>query len=101
MASVSWIYPQDQLIVLRTPETGRARNTPLASGVDLTALNFGYRINGHRPAWRPVRVFDDDRQLLLEFAEVVERTYIPPLLVLGDTATTELVTQPFLGHHHN
>src|SRR3546814_7392225 len=55
MASVSWIYPQDQLIVLRTTETGRARNTPLASGVDLTALTFGYRIDGDRPDWRPVR----------------------------------------------
>src|SRR3546814_942324 len=62
MASVSWIYPQDQLIVLRTTETGRARNTPLASGVDLTAINFGYRIDGDRPEWRPVRVFADGRQ---------------------------------------
>src|SRR3546814_9128918 len=69
MASVAWIYPQDQLIVLRTTETGRARNTPLASGVDLTALNFGYRIDGDRPDWRPVRVFDDGRQIFIEFAE--------------------------------
>src|SRR3546814_11304372 len=79
MASVSWIYPQDQLIVLRTTETGRARNTPLASGVDLTALNFGYRIDGDRPDWRPVRVFADGRQIFIEFAEGVERTDMPPL----------------------
>lgn len=74
MASVSWTYPQDQLIALRIAETERARNAPPASGVDVTALNFRYRIGGDRPDWRPVRVFDDGRQVFVEFAEGVERT---------------------------
>jgi type IV secretion system protein VirB9 len=99
MASVSWIYPQDQLIALRTTETERARNTPLASGVDLTALNFGYRIDGDRPDWRPVRVFDDGRQIFIEFAEGVERTDMPPLFVVGDTGTTELVNYRVVGRY--
>src|SRR3546814_15184429 len=32
--------------------------------LDLAALNFRYRLSGDKPAWRPVRVFDDGRQLL-------------------------------------
>ncbi|TXH00480.1 MAG: P-type conjugative transfer protein TrbG, partial [Rhodocyclaceae bacterium] len=99
MASVSWTYPQDQLIALRTAETERVRNTPLASGVDVTALNFGYRIDGDRPGWRPVRVFDDGRQVFIEFAEGVERTDMPPLFVTGDTGPTELVNYRVAGRY--
>lgn len=99
MASVSWTYPQDQLIALRTAETERARNTPLASGVDIAALNFGYRIDGDRPDWRPVRVFDDGRQVFIEFAEGVERTDMPPLFVTGDTGAAELVNYRVAGRY--
>lgn len=99
MASVSWTYPQDQLIALRTAETERARNTPLASGVDVAALNFGYRIDGDRPDWRPVRVFDDGRQIFIEFAEGVERTDMPPLFVTGETGATELVNYRVAGRY--
>ena len=99
MASVSWTYPQDQLIALRTAEIERARNTPLASGVDVTALNFGYRIDGDGPDWRPVRVFDDGRQIFIEFAEGVERTDMPPLFVTGDTGSTELVNYRVAGRY--
>ena len=99
MASVSWTYPQDQLIALRTAETERARNTPLASGVDVTALNFGYRIDGDKPDWRPVRAFDDGRQVFIEFAEGVERTDMPPLFVTGDTGAAELVNYRVAGRY--
>jgi type IV secretion system protein VirB9 len=99
MASVSWIYPQDQLIALRTAETERARNAPQASGVDIAALNFRYRIDGDRPDWRPVRVFDDGRQVFIEFAEGVERTDMPPLFVTGDTGPTELVNYRVAGRY--
>jgi|TARA_R110000868_G_scaffold67056_10_gene199375 type IV secretion system protein VirB9 len=99
MASVSWTYPQDQLIALRTAETERARNTPLASGVDVAALNFGYRIDGDWPDWRPVRAFDDGRQVFIEFAEGVERTDMPPLFVTGDTGPTELVNYRVAGRY--
>src|SRR3546814_7227834 len=88
-------------MVLLTTEPGRARNTPVASGVDLTALNFGYRIDGDRPDWRPVRVFDDGRQIFIEFAEGVERTDMPPLFVVGDTGTTELVNYRVVGRYRS
>lgn len=99
MASVSWTYPQDQLIALRTAEAERARNAPLASGIDLASLNFRYRIDGDRPDWRPVRVFDDGRQVFIEFAEGVTRTDMPPLFVMGDTGATELVNYRVQGRY--
>src|SRR3546814_7240601 len=58
-----------------------------------------YRIDGDRPDWRPVRVFDDGRQIFIEFAEGVERTDMPPLFVVGDTGTTELVNYRVVGRY--
>src|SRR3546814_3771784 len=54
MAAVSWTYPQDALIALRTAEAERDRTAPVAAGIDFSALNFRYRIAGDRPEWRPV-----------------------------------------------
>src|SRR3546814_19957114 len=43
MAAVSWTYPQDALIALRTAEAERDRTAPVAAGIDFSALNFRYR----------------------------------------------------------
>ncbi|MEW6626905.1 MAG: P-type conjugative transfer protein TrbG [Pseudomonadota bacterium] len=99
MASVSWTYPQDQLIALRAAQVEQARATPLASGIDVAALEFRYRIDGDRPGWRPVRVFDDGRQIYIEFAQGVARTDMPPLFVMGDSGTAELVNYRVAGRY--
>jgi type IV secretion system protein VirB9 len=99
MASVSWTYPHDQLIALRAAQAERARDMPLASGIDVASLDFRYRIDGDRPDWRPVRVFDDGRQVYIEFAEGVARTDMPPLFVTGDTGDTELVNYRVAGRY--
>lgn len=65
MAAVSWSYPQDELIALRAAETEQARLAPVAGGIDFAALSFAYRISGAKVPWRPVRVFDDGRQLFV------------------------------------
>lgn len=99
MASVSWTYPRDQLIALRAAQAERVRDMPLASGVDVASLDFRYRIEGDRPEWRPVRVFDDGRQIYIEFAEGVARTDMPPLFVTGDTGDTELINYRVAGRY--
>ena len=53
MASVSWAYPQDQLIALRRQNAAAEAAAPVASGVDIDALNFRYPIEGdNRPGGR-------------------------------------------------
>jgi type IV secretion system protein VirB9 len=99
MAAVSWIYPQDELIALRVAEAERERTAPLASGIDVTALNFRYRIGGDRPDWRPVRVFDDGRQIFVEFAEGVARGDMPPLFAIGASGAAELVNYRVAGRY--
>ena len=82
MASVSWRYPQDELIALTASARADAEAAPAAQGIDLDRLNFGYRIEGKAP-WRPVRVFDDGQQVFIEFPSQVGQGQMPPLFVLG------------------
>jgi len=99
MAAVSWTYPHDELIALRVAAEERERTRPIASGLDVTALNFRYRIDGDRPEWRPLRVFDDGRQVFVEFAEEIARGEMPPLFVLGEDGAAELVNYRVTGRY--
>lgn len=99
MAAVSWTYPQDALIALRTANAEAERLAPVASGIDIAGLNFRYRIAGDKPAWRPVRVFDDGRQLFIEFPEGIATAEMPPLFVTGDGDAAELVNYRVQGRY--
>lgn len=91
MASVSWSYPVDELIALRAAETERERAAPVAVGLDLAMLNFRYRLSGDKPDWRPVRVFDDGRQLFVEFGVGIETGDMPPLFAVDGKGEAELL----------
>jgi P-type conjugative transfer protein TrbG len=91
MASVSWRYPQDELLAIKVAAVQAARATPVAQGIDLERLNFDYRIDGARAAWRPLRVFDDGRQVFIEFPPQVSTSEMPPLFVIGEKGAAELV----------
>ena len=73
MASVSWAYAEDQLIALRRQNAAADAAAPVATGVDINALNFRYRIEGDNPPWRPLRAFDDGRQVFIEFPSGIAR----------------------------
>jgi type IV secretion system protein VirB9 len=100
MASVSWQYPQDQLIALRRQNQEAEAAQPVASGVDLANVNFRYAIDGDRAPWRPLRAFDDGRQVFIEFPRGIGQGEMPPLFVVGPEGTTsELVNYRVRGHH--
>jgi P-type conjugative transfer protein TrbG len=91
MASVSFAYPQDQLIALRAQNTAAETVTPLASGVDVNALAFRYGIEGDNPVWRPVRAFDDGKQVFIEFPTGIAQGEMPPLWLVGAQGEGQLV----------
>jgi type IV secretion system protein TrbG len=99
MASISWIYPQDELIALRHANAAAAIATPIASGIDVSALNFAYRLEGDKPPWRPLRVFDDGKQVFIEFAPNIAQGEMPPLFVIGAGGEAELVNYRVSGRH--
>lgn len=99
MASLSWIYPQDQLIALRGQAARAEAMAPVSAGIDVGALEFGYRIEGDRPRWRPSRVFDDGRQVFIAFPASVRQDEMPPLFVIGASGAGELVNYRVRGTH--
>lgn len=96
MASVSWRYPQDELIALEA-QAARQAERDAEPRIRLQDLNFGYRISGARTAWRPVRVFDDGRQVILEFDAVIDQATLPPLFLLDADGGAALVNYRVLG----
>ncbi|WP_099185294.1 P-type conjugative transfer protein TrbG [Sphingobium fuliginis] len=99
MASVSWTYPQDQLIALRQAHAEAKRTAPIAAGMDLAALNFRYGIEGDKPEWRPLRAFDDGVRVYIEFPESVAQGELPPLFVIGAKGEAELVNYRVAGRY--
>jgi len=100
MASVSWQYPQDQLIALRRQNAEAQAVQPIASSVDLANVNFRYEISGDRAAWRPLRAFDDGRQVFIEFPRGIGQGEMPPLFVVGPEGnTSELVNYRVRGKY--
>ena len=98
MASVSWDYPQDQIVALRGQDRDADLAVPVATGIDLDALNFRYRIEGDQAPWRPLRVFDDGRQVFIEFPTGIAQGEMPPLWVIGPQGDGQLVNYRVRGN---
>jgi P-type conjugative transfer protein TrbG len=99
MASISWTYPEGELLALRR-EQSAAVEPPVAAGVAVEALNFGYRIEGDDPPWRPLRAFDDGSQVFIEFPASLGAGEAPPLFVVGEGGGAELVNYRVRGRYY-
>ena len=101
MASVTWSYPQDELIAIqaRGAEAVAQEATRIANGLDAEKLNFAYRVSGERPAWRPVQVFDDGKKSYILFPKAVAQSELPPLFLLGENGQAELVNYRVSGRY--
>ena len=99
MASVSWSYPGDELIALRRAEAMAEQVAPVAAGIALETLNFDYAIAGDKPAWRPLRVFDDGQRTLIEFPAGIGQGEMPPIFAIGEGGEAELVNYRVSGRH--
>ncbi|HEY7959572.1 MAG TPA: P-type conjugative transfer protein TrbG [Sphingomicrobium sp.] len=97
MPTISWSYPEDPLVVLRESP---AADQAVAAGVAVETLNFNYRIEGDSPAWRPLRAFDDGRQVFIEFPPALGEEEAPPLFVIGEGGRAELVNYRLRGHYY-
>ena len=79
------------MIALRRQNDRAAANLPIGRNLNLANLNFRYRITGDRAPWRPRRVFDDGRQVFIEFPRGISQGEMPPLFVIGPECDGQLV----------
>lgn len=100
MAALSWTYPQDALIALQRSVAAVEAAAPVATGLAVENLRFGYSISGDNPPWRPLRAFDDGRQTFIEFPPSIAQGEAPPLFVLGEHGEAELINYRMSGRYY-
>jgi type IV secretion system protein TrbG len=100
MASLSWTYPQDQLVALRRQNIMAEALTPISSGLDLNNLRSRYSIEGDNPPWRSLQAFADGAKVYVEFPQGISRGEMPPLCIVGaEGKTSDLVNYRVRGDH--
>ncbi|MEQ1931506.1 MAG: P-type conjugative transfer protein TrbG [Parvularculaceae bacterium] len=102
MAAISWTYPQDALVKRRT-DNDRAiekMQSTIAAGVDPDDLKFRYEIEGDKPHWRPVRAFDNGKQVFIQFPDAIGQGEAPPLFIVGRNGKPELVNYRMRGNYY-
>jgi type IV secretion system protein VirB9 len=102
MAAISWTYPQDQLAKRRGENDRNIEKAAsvVAAGVNPDDLKFRYAIEGDRPPWRPIRAFDNGRQVFIQFPEAIAQGEAPPLFVLSARGEPELVNYRMRGSYY-
>ncbi len=92
MASVSWAYPESDLIALKKQNDRSAEHAKLTidRGLKLNRLKFRYKITGDAP-WKPVRTFDDGEKVYIQFPPGLRQGEAPPLFVIGSNGEPVLV----------
>lgn len=100
MAAMSWTYPQDALLALQRVNAEAKAAALIASGLDVDQLRFDYEISGDRPAWRPLRAFDDGRQTFVEFPATLGAGEAPPFFVVDRKGDVQLVNYRMRGRYY-
>jgi len=100
MVALSWTYPQDALLALKRVVDERQAAAPVATGITPEQLHFNYAITGDRPAWRPLRAFDDGRQTYVEFPASIAVGEAPPLFLVDRKGDAQLVNYRLQGRFY-
>lgn len=96
---VNWTYALDEARAARAAET----NGVVAGGVALDQLHFDYDvrpIKSKRPAWQPLRVFDDGLKTYIQFPPNLGASEAPPLFLIGADHQAQLVNYRYTNGYY-
>ncbi|MFC0685842.1 P-type conjugative transfer protein TrbG [Novosphingobium clariflavum] len=100
IAALAWNYPLDELVAVKRAEAAAEAAKPIAAGLGIEQMYFGYQITGDAPSWRPLRAFDDGRQTFIEFSATIGVDEAPPLFLIGADGAAELVNYRMRGRFY-
>lgn len=100
MAALAWNYPLDEMVAVKHAEAAAEAAKPVAAGLGIEQMYFGYQISGDGPTWRPLRAFDDGRQTFIEFPATIGIDEAPPLFLIGTDGAAELVNYRMRGRFY-
>ena len=88
MPSISFSYPEDEAAQWASLAQQRAEVIAATvipeTGQSLGALDFGYRIEGDSPIWKPLRVYTDGVKTYIQFPKAMKNDESPVLVALGN-----------------
>lgn len=95
MPSVSFSYPEDEAAAWARVQSENARRTAESvipsTGESIDRLDFGFRLKGDKPAWRPVRVYSVSGKTIIQFPRAMQHDEAPALVAIGPGKEHQLV----------
>jgi type IV secretion system protein VirB9 len=101
---VAFTYPEDvqsqwAAYMARNEQTVQP-NRKVMTISNVNGLDYGFRIKGDSPTWRPLRVYTDQAKTYIEFPPAVRNGETPALVVLGPDTHEQLVNYRMLGDQY-
>jgi type IV secretion system protein TrbG len=87
MPLIAFNYPSDaqrQWSLYRQTVAFGAAAATLPSGENIANLDFGFRLSGDHPDWRPLRVYTDGSKTYIEFPRSIGSDAAPALVALDN-----------------
>ncbi len=104
-SGISWNYPDEQLADMeqQTQQANQTADDTVSSNLSISDLNFNYRmkmVQGDKPDWYPIQVFDDGNKTYIRFPNNLGTTDAPPLFVMAQGNQAALVNYRVKGSYY-
>ncbi len=102
---IAWHYPYGDIVTIRNQvaQAAAREETAVSGSLNLNKMHFDYLIlkqkDHGRPAWCPLRAFDDGQKTYIQFPPKVTVTEAPPLFVLNPKGDAQIVNYRVKGDY--
>lgn len=104
MPTVSFSYPEDEAaqwsLLAKQHEDIRAATVLPDTGESISTLDFGYRVKGDSPHWRPLRVYSDGVKTFIQFPKAMAADEAPALVAIGADKQEQMVNYRLAGDRY-
>ncbi len=102
MPLVAFNYPEDQKRAMERyqAQVKAVRDaTIMNDGGNVSALDFGFKMRGDNPSWKPLRVYTDGAKTFIQFSKTVSSSNqeLPTLLSVGSDDKEQLINYRLVG----
>ena len=102
MPLVAFNYPEDQKRAMERyqAQVKAVRDaTIMSDGGNVSALDFGFKMRGDNPSWKPLRVYTDGAKTFIQFSKTVSSSNqeLPTLLSVGSDDKEQLINYRLVG----
>jgi type IV secretion system protein VirB9 len=104
-SGISWTYPDEQLAQMeqQTQDANQSSDDNVGANLTIADLNFNYHLDtvqGSRPDWFPIQVFDDGNKTYIRFPNNLGTMDAPPLFIMEDNNQADLVNYRVKGSYY-